>query len=262
MRPLVQLSFDVEEFDMPLEYGYPIDPIRQLSLAREGLERILPLLDREGLRTTLFTTAHYADAFPEDIRRLARKHEIASHTYYHSRYETAHLATSRRRLEEIAGVSVKGLRMPRMRQVPMADIVNAGYAYDASVHPAWLPGRYNNLHMPRTIHLSEGMLRVPASVSPWFRLPLFWLAFKNYPYGLYRHLCRRVLESDGYLSLYCHPWEFIDVTGYSLPGYTVRGCKGWLLERLHRLVDDLMPDADFAPMDELVARQSDSHARS
>jgi len=252
VRPLVQLSFDVEEFDMPLEYGCPIEPQRQLSLARMGLERILPLLDREGMYTTLFTTAHYADNFPEDIRRLAAKHEIASHTYYHSHYETAHLSNSRRRLEEIAGVPVKGLRMPRMRQVPMRDIAEAGYAYDASVHPTWLPGRYNNLHMPRTLHRSEGMPRVPASVSPWIRLPLFWLAFKNYPYRVYLHLCRRVLEADGYLSLYYHPWEFTDVRGCGLPGYTVRGCEGWLLERLYRLVDDLALEASFVPMIDLV----------
>lgn len=255
MRPLVQLSFDIEEFDMPLEYGHPIDPARQLALGREGLERILPLLEGEGPRTTLFTTAHFADTFPDDIRGLARCHEIASHTYYHSRYETEHLSTSRRRLEEIAGVPVIGLRMPRMRQVPMSDITEAGYAYDASVHPTWLPGRYNNLHMPRSMYRSEGMPRVPASVSPWFRLPLFWLAFKNYPYRVYLHLCRRVLEADGYLSLYYHPWEFTDVRGYGLPGYTVRGCEGWLLERLHRLVDDLGGDADFISMDELVSRR-------
>lgn len=254
MRPLVQLSFDIEEFDMPLEYGFPIDPGRQLALGREGLERILPLLEGEGPRTSLFTTAHFADTYPDDIRTLARRHEIASHTYYHSRYETGHLATSRSRLEEVAGVSVRGLRMPRMRQVPMSDIAEAGYAYDASVHPTWLPGRYNNLHMPRALYRSEGMPRVPASVSPWFRLPLFWLAFKNYPYRLYLHLCRRVLEADGYLSLYYHPWEFTDVRGYGLPGYTVRGCEGWLLERLHRLVDDLQREADFVSMDELVAR--------
>jgi peptidoglycan/xylan/chitin deacetylase (PgdA/CDA1 family) len=254
VRPLVQLSFDIEEFDMPLEYGYPIDSGRQLALGREGLERIQPLLGEEGLRTTLFTTAHFADTYPDDIRALARRHEIASHTYYHSRYETEHLATSRSRLEEVAGVPVRGLRMPRMRQVSMSDIAAAGYAYDASVHPTWLPGRYNNLHMPRAMYRSEGMIRVPASVTPWFRLPLFWLAFKNYPYRVYLHLCRRVLEADGYLSLYYHPWEFTDVRGYGLPGYTVRGCEGWLLERLHRLVDDLQREADFVSMDELVAR--------
>lgn len=254
MRPLLQLSFDVEEFDMPLEYGHAIDPGRQLSVGREGLERILPLLGRPGLCATLFTTAHFAETYPEDMRPLALRHEIASHTYFHSRFETGHLRASRLRLEEVTGARVTGLRMPRMRQVPMSDVASAGYRYDASLHPTWLPGRYNNLHLPRHVHVSQGVARVPASVTPLLRLPLFWLAFKNYPYRVYLHLCRHTLRIDGHLSLYLHPWEFTDVRAFGLPAYTVRGCTGRLLERLHRLVDDLAGEAEFVRMDDLVGR--------
>ncbi len=99
------------------------------------------------------------------------------------------------------------------------------------------------------------MLRLPASVSPRFRIPLFWLAFKNYPYHIYLHLVRRVLKTDGYASLYCHPWEFTDVKGYKLPGYTTRGCGGWLLERLYRLTDDLKDEVDFIPMQDFISRR-------
>lgn len=257
MKPIVQLSFDVEEFDMPLEYGRVIDLSQQLSVGRAGLENILPLLEREGLRTTLFTTAHFAESFPDVVRSLSSRHEIASHTYFHARFETTHLYASRSRLEEVIGKPVKGLRMPRMRPVAMSDVKAAGYAYDASVHPTWLPGRYNNLHLPRHIYREGKVCRVPASVSPWLRLPLFWLAFKNYPYPYYLHLCRRVLAADGYLSLYFHPWEFTDVRSFGLPAYTVRGCTGWLLERLYRLVDDLAGEASFTPMwDMLQSMQS------
>jgi peptidoglycan/xylan/chitin deacetylase (PgdA/CDA1 family) len=255
VSPLIQISFDVEEFDMPLEYGFPIDPSRQLAVGRAGLENILPLLGREGFHTTLFTTAHFAENHSDVIRNLSVQHEIASHTWHHSRFETPHLEASRRRLTEICGREVVGLRMPRMRQVPMSDVSSAGYAYDASLHPTWLPGRYNNLDKPRRIHVEGTVTRVPASVSPILRIPLFWLAFKNYPYPLYLHLCRRVLEADGYLSLYFHPWEFTDVSTFGLPGYTVRGCGGWLLERLHRLVDDLGREADFVSMKSLVYKK-------
>lgn len=237
---------------MPLEYGHPIDPVRQLEVGREGLEKILPLLSKEGFMATLFTTAHFAENHPEAIRELAERHEIASHTWHHSRFETADLAESRRRLSEISGKEVKGLRMPRMRQVPMSDVAAAGYTYDASMHPTWLPGRYNHLDKPRTIHRNGDVTRVPASVSPTFRIPLFWLAFKNYPYPLYLHLCRRVLEKDGYLSLYFHPWEFTDVGMFGLPAYTVRGCGGWLLEHLHRLVDELGRESEFVAMGSLI----------
>jgi peptidoglycan/xylan/chitin deacetylase (PgdA/CDA1 family) len=248
VKPSVLLSFDVEEFDMPLEYGCHIEPTRQLAIGYEGLQKIIPFLEMPFMRTTLFTTAHFAENYAEEIRRLAVRHEIASHTWHHSRFETEDLLRSRLRLEEISGTRVTGLRMPRMRAVPMSDVLQAGYAYDASLHPTWLPGRYNNLHKPRTIHREDGMLRVPASVSPIFRIPLFWLGFKNYPYHLFLHMVRSVLSRDGYASLYCHPWEFTDVRGLGLPGYTIRGCEGRLLDRLYRLVRDLQEEAEFIPM--------------
>lgn len=261
MKPLVQISFDVEEFDMPLEYGHAIEPSRQLEVGMEGLKNILPILSTEGMRATLFTTVHFAENHSGTIRDLAARHEIASHTWYHSRFEIRHLAESRRRLAEISGTEVTGLRMPRMRQVSMTDVSDAGYAYDASLHPTWLPGRYNNLHMPRRIHQEGSALRIPASVSPLLRIPLFWLAFKNYPYALYLHLCRRVLKTDGYLSLYFHPWEFTDTSGFGLPAYTIRGCEGWLLERLHQLVEDLGREAEFVTMKTLTKRMAPHHKR-
>jgi len=256
VKPSLLLSFDVEEFDMPLEYGYPMEPERQLEIGYRGLQRIRPFLDLPDVRTTLFTTAHFATHYPDEIRNLADRHEIASHTWHHSRFETSDLLNSRLRLEEICGRPVTGLRMPRMRAIPMADVSAAGYQYDASLHPTWLPGRYNNLSSPRTIQREEGMLRLPASVSPMLRIPLFWLAFKNYPYHIYLHLVRRVLHTDGYASLYCHPWEFTDVNGYQLPGYTIRGCSGWLLDRLYRLMDDLKDEADIMPMQAYLTRRA------
>ena len=255
MKASLLLSFDVEEFDMPLEYGYDLEPARQLEIGLDGLQRIMPFLSLPHVRTTLFTTAHFAGYCPDVIRSLAVRHEIASHTWHHSRFETSDLLNSRLRLQEITGQPVSGLRMPRMRPIPMADVMAAGYAYDASLHPTWLPGRYNHLDRPRTMHKEDGMLRLPASVSPMFRIPLFWLGFKNYPYHIYLHLLRRVLQTDGYASIYCHPWEFTDVRGYGLPGYTTRGCAGWLLERLHQLAEDLRNEADFIPMQEYVNLQ-------
>lgn len=251
MKPSILLSFDVEEFDMPLEYDCSIALSDQLRLGKAGLTALQPLLQR--YTSTLFTTAQFAMAFPEQIKVLAQDHELASHTFYHSQFENAHLRLSRETLEAISGQAVTGLRMPRLRPVDMAEVKAAGYAYDASVNPTFLPGRYNNLHLPRTLFEQEGMKRIPAAVSPHFRLPLFWLAFKNMPYALYLRLCRQCLEKDGCLSLYFHPWEFTDVRGWLLPGYTIRWCGPELLERLQRLLKDLSPHGEFQRMDTYAA---------
>ena len=245
MTPQISISFDVEEFDMPLEYGFTIPSEKQFEIGFNGLEAITPLLNQTDFAATLFTTANFADHFPSSIKALSDKHEIASHTYHHSFFELEHLQRSRVRLEQITGKPVTGLRMPRMKQVPMEAIKNAGYSYDASMNPTWLPGRYNHLHKPRTCFVEEGMFRIPASVSANVRLPLFWLSFKNFPYRYYLHLCKRALQKDGYLSLYFHPWEFVDVTGYGLPAYTTKYAGRQLVDRLHQLLNDLKPYGSF-----------------
>ena len=37
MNRRILLSFDVEEFDMPLEYGFPIPPDQQMEIGKKGL---------------------------------------------------------------------------------------------------------------------------------------------------------------------------------------------------------------------------------
>lgn len=254
MTPQILLSFDVEEFDMPLEYGNNIPLQKQLEIGAKGLEAITPLLQQSNIAATLFTTANFADYFNASILALATQHEIASHTYYHSFFELEHLQSSKERLEQITGKPVTGLRMPRMKQVPMNAIKAAGYGYDASMNPTWLPGRYNHLSEPRSYHVNDGVFRIPASVSANFRFPLFWLSFKNFPYRYYLHLCKQALEKDGHLSLYFHPWEFVDVTGYGLPAYTTKYAGQQLLDRLNQLLEDLKPYGVCSTMQDFALR--------
>jgi len=249
MNRQVLLSFDVEEFDMPLEYQFNIPVDEQMRIGIEGLNAIMPIL--ETVPSTLFTTANFANHYPERISKLALSHEIASHTFYHTAYETADLLKSRLRLEEISGQKITGLRMPRMRPVLMEDVKAAGYTYDSSINPTWLPGRYNNFHLPRTVYTENGIKRIPASVSPGIRIPLFWLSFKNMPYALYLKLCRQTIAKDGYICLYFHPWEFTPIEQFGLPGYTRRWCGPALVERLLQLVKELSKDADFETMNQL-----------
>lgn len=255
MNRRILLSFDVEEFDMPLEYQFPIPAEEQLRVGKQGLDAIQPLLSDSAIAATLFTTAHFAMHFPEAIQQLGKQHEIASHTFYHSEFTDEHLRLSRQKLEEISGKKVTGLRMPRMRQVAMEEVKKAGYTYDSSVNPTWLPGRYNNLHLPRTLYTDAGMLRIPASVSPLIRMPLFWLSFKNLPYTVFRMLTLQTLRRDGYICLYFHPWEFTDIENYGLPGFTKKMNGPPLLERLDKLVRDLKPEGDFTTMNSFIQQK-------
>jgi len=233
-RGKILFSIDLEEFDITEEYGQQLPLQTKLDTSLAGMQALEKLMDRHGVRATIFTTACWAEHFPDYLRQLSERHEIASHTYYHNRFETADLLTSRLALSAITGKEVRGLRMPLMSKIDLADVREAGYLYDSSLHPTWLPGRYNNLDKKRTLHRNEGVWILPASVSPTFRIPVFWLAFKNFPFALYTRLCNDIVKKDGYMVSYVHPWEFTDLSAYNLPALIKRRDGQKLLDKLDR----------------------------
>ena len=242
---IILLTFDVEEFDLPSEHGIPISMNEQMSVGKNGLDVITEILDDPEMNCTLFTTANFALKYPAKIADLSSKHEIASHTFFHSSFKQEDLKNSRQVLEDIISKKVYGLRMPRMKKINFGCIKQAGYTYDSSMNPTWIPGRYNNFRMPRTYYEENGIIKVPVSVSPNFRVPLFWLAFKNFPYYYFKRIALQTLKKDGYLSLYFHPWEFADLTKYDLPIIVKRKSGTELLEKLKRLIADLKKEAEF-----------------
>ncbi|MDE7134169.1 MAG: polysaccharide deacetylase family protein, partial [Rikenellaceae bacterium] len=185
---MILLTFDIEEFDMPLEYGRQIPLEQQLQISAEGLKVLLPILDKHGAHATMFTTATFAEGRPELVSSMCRAgHEIASHGLYHSQFELSHLQVARQRLEQVTGMPVTGYRAPRMMKVPTEAILKAGYRYSSSINPTFLPGRYNNLDKPRRYFDDNGMVQIPASVTPR-RLPDFWLSLQTFPWWCYKRL--------------------------------------------------------------------------
>ncbi|HTE33955.1 MAG TPA: polysaccharide deacetylase family protein [Chryseolinea sp.] len=218
----VLLSFDIEEFDMPLEYGKDIPMEDQIEISTRGASIALDLLRAHQIKATFFSTVVFAtQATPVIERLLAEGHELASHGYFHSSFEPTHLLASRLALEKISGQDIKGFRMPRMKHVSDAEIQRAGYTYNSSLNPIYLPGRYNNFFMPRTLFRSHETFQLPASATPLFRFPLFWLSFHNFPLGMYKAACRKTINKDKYLNIYFHPWEFTALTDtkFGLPWY-------------------------------------------
>jgi peptidoglycan-N-acetylglucosamine deacetylase len=68
----VALTFDAEHPDRPHRTG--------------GTERVLDMLDAEGVKTTFFLQGRWVEAFPELARDIAsRGHLIGNHSFYHAR---------------------------------------------------------------------------------------------------------------------------------------------------------------------------------
>ena len=248
----ILLTFDVEEFDLPLEYGINLPLTEQMAVAKEGLDNIEPILNQKSICCTLFTTANFARTFPDEIAALSKHHEIASHTFYHSSFRREDLLCSKQVIENIISKKVSGLRMPRMKKIDSSWISEAGYIYDSSLNPTWLPGRYNNIKFPRKYYIDNELMEIPVSVSANFRIPLFWLTFKNFPYAYYKRLALGTLAKDGYLSLYFHPWEFADLNGFNIPSYIKKKSGTELLDKLNRLIIDLKNEGEFSTMSSLL----------
>jgi peptidoglycan/xylan/chitin deacetylase (PgdA/CDA1 family) len=250
MNSVVLLSFDVEEFDVPEEYGQSVPEEVQFAVSLQGLEAVLQLLDQLEIQATFFTTANFALHHQSLIRAIAQRHEIASHGFYHASFQVADLQTSKQTLEAIAQQPVSGFRMARLQKVKDKEIAKANYAYNSSVNPTYLPGRYNSFFTPRVAHYSkthssQPLLNIPVSVTPLIRFPLFWLSFKNLPLWLYQLASRVTLQTDRYLCLYFHPWEFTDISPFHLPGYITRHSGSSMLQRLERYLNWLKGRATF-----------------
>jgi peptidoglycan/xylan/chitin deacetylase (PgdA/CDA1 family) len=240
---MILLSFDIEEFDMPFEYGRNISFENQIAVSEKGTEIILDLLQKHQIKATFFSTVVFAEKVPHLIKRISNEgHELASHTYYHSNFEVAHLKQSKDALEALSNLEVVGFRMPRMYPVDEREIEKAGYLYNSSINPTFLPGRYNHLDKPRTYFKLHNVWQIPASVSPLIRFPLFWLSFHNLPLSIYKFIAKWTYKNDGYLNIYFHPWEFTPLNNkaiYNFPKYVSKNSGEAMKERLNSFIESM-----------------------
>ena len=210
MNRVVSLSFDFEECDLPREQGvdFPIEEGVKLSV--EGANAVLDVLTKHRVRATFFCTLNFAERAPEVMRRIvAEGHEVAAHGVDHFHQVPEDPFRCKEGLERLLpDVRVVGYRQPRMFPVDDAALARAGYRYNSSLNPAFVPGRYMHLSTPRTRFEQNGLVQIPASVTPWIRFPLFWLSLHVLPEWLYAALVKRTLRHDGFFMTYFHPWEF------------------------------------------------------
>lgn len=143
-----------------------------------------------------------------------------------------------------------------MLQVDLQALRAAGYHYDSSLHPTWIPGRYNHFSSPRIIHKSNGITLFPASVTPFFRSPLFWLSFKNAGAARYNSWLTKCLQHDGYANIYMHPWEFADLSGFRLPAYIKKDEKH-MQKKLRSFLSHFTKNARFIPILELLQEKNE-----
>lgn len=256
---MICLTFDIEEFDLPIELGYSIALDRQIEISRQGTEAILDLLKKYGIRGTFFVTVNFCRQSPDTVLRIIQEgHELASHGVNHSSFEKSDLIKSKEALERFSGKAVAGFRMPRMKQIAPEDIADAGYKWESSLNPTYIPGRYNNFSRSRTPFREGAILQIPSSVSPIVRFPLFWLSAHVLPLNLFLRIAQWTLRKDKSLVLYFHPWEFYNLkslTEYKLPFLILRRAGRGMCEYLSGIIRFFINHrAQFGTLSDLYTR--------
>ena len=228
-RPVHAMSVDVEEhFQVSAMEGVVdrADWPRHESRVEANVDALLDLFARQRVRATFFTLGWVAERRGAMVRRIvAAGHELASHGQTHRRVYSqtpaafrADVRDSRRLLEDVGGVPVRGYRAPSFSidaRTPWAHAILAeeGYAYSSSVYPI----RHDHYGMPTA---PRDPYR-PLDDSPFLEVPIATVTllgrrwpgggggyFRLLPYGVSRWALARRQDREGAAAVfYIHPWE-------------------------------------------------------
>lgn len=245
VMPLTNLlSIDVEDYFQVSAFEKVSPPTswggRELRV-EANTERVLSILDEDGIKATFFVLGWVAERCPQLVKRItACGHEVASHGYGHKRVgQQSRVAfredirRSKTILEDLADAEVMGYRAPSYsisHQTPWAfdELLAAGYRYDSSVFPIQ-HDFYGIPDWPRFAGpISKGpdgrwfSGKPPQNSVPLIELPITTLQlgrknfpiagggyFRLFPYELTRWGLNRINQSEKKpFVFYLHPWEF------------------------------------------------------
>jgi len=179
-------------------------------------------------KATFFVLGWIAERLPRLVREIqARRHEVASHGFYHElcRQQSGvdlknDLERSKKLLEDITGNPVYGYRAPSFSidNDILKIIEDAGYFYDSSFNSFKLNKRYGQLAVganngsngisfqisDRFYELPISNVRIGKQVFPWGGGGYFRLI----PLSIFRQGVKKILKKHGAYLFYLHPWEF------------------------------------------------------
>jgi len=230
------LTVDVEDYFQvsALAPYIPRDQWDHLPCRVErNVDRLLDTFAASGARATFFTLGWIAERYPQLVRRIVSGgHELASHGYGHLRASDQtraellkDLVDSKRILEDIAGVAVRGYRAPsfsigKQNLWAFETIREAGYSYSSSVYPV-AHDHYGMPDAPRFPYRAGDLLEIPITTVTMLgrNLPAGGGGyFRLLPYAVSRWTIDRFMRVEKAPAVfYMHPWE-IDPAQPRVPG--------------------------------------------
>ncbi len=190
-----------------LEYDFETDQTRSIA---EIVPKLLDLFDKHKIRATFFVLGEIVEKFPKLIKKIAKKHEIASHGYTHVRLNKLNdkelwfqVSKSKKVIENL-GIKCRGFRAPYFltddRLFKMLEKV--GYEYDSSLTNSFFPGRYFHISsINRKFKIRDrGLIERPVPSWTFLKFPpagfsyyTFFYPFSKFfkiPYMIYLHPCK------------------------------------------------------------------------
>ncbi|MFK8053043.1 MAG: XrtA system polysaccharide deacetylase [Woeseiaceae bacterium] len=222
------MSVDVEDYFQVSAFDNIISRDDWDSIAprvADNMDRILDLFAEQSVKSTFFTLGWVCRKMPDIVKKIAAAgHEVASHGEDHLRVWTKtpeqaleDFSSTRKLLEDTAGVQVKGYRAPSFsigaRNVWAHDLLQeAGYQYSSSIFPV-SHDHYGFPDAPRFPFKfrEDGILEVP--LTSLRRFGRNWPCagggyFRLFPYAYTAGATRAVNEKEQMPTVfYFHPWE-------------------------------------------------------
>jgi peptidoglycan/xylan/chitin deacetylase (PgdA/CDA1 family) len=96
---------------MPSDFAYS-------TSLKEVIPNLLDFFERHNVRATFFVLGSLAEKNPALVKKIAKKHEIASHSYDHVDFsklnenETAVQVIKSKKAFDLLGINVRGFRAP------------------------------------------------------------------------------------------------------------------------------------------------------
>ncbi len=222
------MSVDVEDYFQVSAFESIIDRAdwdRLECRVEHNTRKALALFAAADVKATFFVLGWVADRYPDLVREIVGNgHELASHGYSHSRITMLDSAqfreeirTSKRILEEIGGVEVKGYRAPSYSIVNSTLwahelLAEEGYRYSSSVYPI-KHDLYGIPDAPRFKYdvPESSMVEIPVSTIFIYgrNIPCGGGGyFRLFPYPLSKWGIQRVNgKEEQPCNFYFHPWE-------------------------------------------------------
>ena len=272
MTVLNVFSVDLEGWYQSLDPDPAPVPLEgQRDGIRAGIDRLLGICGRRGVKGTWFVLGAVAELLPAEVKAVAAAgHEIASHGFGH---DDVHVLGPERFREDLrragsaietaCGVRPRGYRSPRWSAGRAGAwyfdaLRQEGYAYDSSLNPVPMLGTRGMRH---DVHRIGGVAELPPMAV---RTILGWLpgggslGLRNLTHRVIRGRAQALNAAGEPAVFWVHPWEVAQgrLSG-RMPFATRLACnlsRVDLAARLDRLFSELPFGTASAALAEREAR--------